>query len=452
MEFSAHRITRSKDLYVISITYIAALTGLLFGWFMSAISGAETSIQETFGLTNFWHGFTISIAVFGNLAGAISVGKPADSLGRKKMLLILGFLIGIASLGSALSPHWEVLVFFRLLGGAAAGGTTVLGPMYIAEVAPAHLRGRLVMLYQLNLVIGILLAFLGNYLIADWLSTNAWRWMLGIVTAPALFVTLLLGLIPPTPRWLVLKRRTNQARSIMAKLHPSGVTQSFEQIQQSIQQHQHQKESIFNNKYRFPLLLVIFIALFNQLSGIAAVMNYAPRIFQMGGFMAESALFQTILVGGTNLLFTVIAIPIIDRIGRRKLLVWGSLGMMLFLGLIAVNFSGYLLNSGFLVTFLLGFIACFAFSQGAVVWVLISEILPNKVRAKGQAVASFTHAITAAAITWIFPAFTNLGYGKTVIFGFFSLMMLAHLIFVVRYVPETKGKTLEEIQFDLGIQ
>ena len=445
--------TKQGRLYVLGMAFIASLVGLMFGWFMSIISGAEKPIQSEFALDGFWHGLTVSIAMFGTVLGAITVGKPADALGRKKVLVLLTVIFFIGSVGGAVAPNWHVLVASRFFGGLAVGASSVMGPMYIAEIAPAHIRGRMVMLFQFNIVLGSLLAFVSNYLVANWVGPEAWRVMLGIVAAPAFVSFLLMLAIPQTPRWLVLKQRHQEARDVLLRLgypEPEGL---INEIHDSLKQTSpRKKESIFARKYRIPVLLVLLIAVFNQLSGIPVVMNYSPRIFELAGFAAESALLQAIAVGVTNLVFTILAMFLIDRFGRKKLLIGGSVGMIVFLGLISMTLLSPTLGNYLLVVYFIGFIAFFASSQGAVVWVFVSEIVPNRVRAKGQSIGSFGLSLTSALLTWVFPYITqSVAHGGSIIFGTFAVLMAVQLVVFVLFFPETKGRSLEQIQQDLGI-
>mgnify|MGYP006279524531 CR=1 FL=1 len=432
---------------------IASLIGLLFGTFMAVISGVEKPIQDQFSLNGLWHGFTVSSALFGTILGSVIVGKPADLFGRKSVLMALAFLFTVASIGSALADSWLMFVSFRFMGGLAVGASSVLGPMYIAEIAPADLRGRLVMMYQFNIVLGILVALVLNYVIALVAGVHAWRWMLCVHTVPSLVLFFLLFIIPPTPRWLVFKGRHEEAGSILEKLGNAQPEKELELITWSLRNQGGKEEvSLRNPKYLTPIVFVVIIALFNQLSGIAAIMNYAPRIFEMAGFAAEMALMQALIIGAVNMVFTIMAIPLIDRFGRKKLLIWGAVGMVVFLGLVSANFYFAVTDNRFLVFYLVGFIAFFAFSQGAVVWVFISEIVPNKIRAKGQALGSFIHSTTSALLTWFFPMITEtIPHGGAIIFAVFALFMLLQIGVVQKFLPETKGKTLEEIQQSLGI-
>jgi sugar porter (SP) family MFS transporter len=324
--------------------------------------------------------------------------------------------------------------------------------MYIAEISPAKIRGKLVALQQFNVVTGILIAFLSNYLIAKTGLENSWRWMLGVETLPAALFFFLLFTIPRSPRWLVMHDRLDEAEAVLKRIGNPKYKEVLQDIINSIDQKTAKiKEPLFQKKYSLPIVTTILIAVFNQLSGINAIMYYAPRIFEMTGLGLNASLLQSVAIGVTNMLFTILALFTIDRFGRKKLLIVGSFGMIFFLGMIArsfylENFDGYSV-----MLYLVGFIAFFAYSQGAVIWVFISEIFPNKVRAKGQALGSFTHWFMAAAVSWIFPVAANspaIGGGNA--FAFFAVMMVLHLIFAWKIIPETKGKTLEQIQSEIS--
>jgi SP family xylose:H+ symportor-like MFS transporter len=430
---------------------VAALGGLLFGFDTAVISGAEGQLKELYHLDAFSHGFTVAIALIGTIIGSFSVGKPADRFGRRKVLFTLAILYFVSALGCALANSWLLFLISRLIGGLAIGAASVVAPMYIAEISPGHLRGRLVAVNQLNVVLGILLSFISNYLIAQWVSDQtAWRWMLGIVAVPsAIFFFLIFG-IPESPRWLVRAGRLEEARAVLKRLGEADPDRELGDIQRSLTiQPGGAQEALFQRRYARSVLLAFAIAMFNQLSGINALMYYAPRIFSMAGAEAGSALLQSIAVGGTNLLFTVLALFVIDRFGRRVLMLAGSVGYVLSLGTTAWAFYHYSSSftstgSRIVLASLLLFIASHAFGQGAVIWVFISEIFPNSVRAKGQAFGSFTHWFMAAAVSWTFPIIAQASGGTA--FAFFAVMMFLQLLWVVKVMPETRGGTLEQIE------
>jgi sugar porter (SP) family MFS transporter len=395
----------------------------------------------------------VAIALIGTIGGALAAGKPADHFGRKKSLLVVALLYMFSALGAAFAPNWISILIFRFLGGLAVGASSVIGPMYIAEIAPAHKRGRLVILFQLNVVTGILLAFVSNYLIALTELQHAWRWMLGVQALPAGLFFAMLFFIPETPRWLVMKKAKELATNTLIRLGFSDAETQIGAIEDSLSTEKHLRtEKLFTRKLRFPITLAILVAFFNQFSGINAIMYYAPRIFEIAGLDRTSSLFQSVSVGITNLIFTVLALFIIDRVGRKKLLIVGSAGMAVMLALVSAAFVTGKMGGMAVLTGLVGFIAFFGVSQGAVIWVFISEIFPNKVRAKGQALGSFTHWLLAALVSWLFPVlFVDNPLSTGMAFGFFALMMAVQLVVVGAFFPETKGKGLEQIQDELGL-
>ena len=431
---------------------VAALGGFLFGFDTAVISGVEKSIQQLWSLSDFAHGFTVASALIGTVIGSLLAGAPAEKYGRKKVLMAIGLLYLATSLVTALTPSWLPFVIFRFLGGIGVGASSVVGPMYISEISPAHSRGRLVALFQFNIVSGILLAFVSNYLL-NGISEESWRWMLGVQAIPSLLYFSLVFRVPESPRWLMKQKREEEARRVLGEIGEEEQVQAMNQIRESLESEQgKEEEKLFSGKYNKPIFYATALATFNQFSGINAIMYYAPRIFEMTGLAKDTALLQAISIGVTNMVFTLLAISVIDKFGRRSLLITGSFGMVLFLGLVAYafftgDFGGYLV-----MLYLVGFIAFFAFSQGAVIWVFISEIFPNKVRAKGQTLGSFTHWIMAAIISWTFPIFAESSQlGGAYAFSIFAFMMFLHLFFVWKVLPETKGQSLEGIQRSLGI-
>lgn len=425
---------------------IIALGGFLFGLDTAVISGAEQTIQELWELNVFEHGLTVSIALIGTVVGAMLGGIPTDRLGRKKTLFWIAVLFLVSAIGSALAIDWYSFLIFRFVGGLAVGCSSVTAPMYISELSPASHRGRLVAMFQFNVVLGILVAFVSNYLLQN-LGDNAWRWMLGIIAFPAAIFLVLILFIPESPRWLIVKRRLYEdAKDILQQINPQTANSEFESILASSNQSNRMDGSarLFSSRYAMPVTLAVLFAVFNQVSGINAIIYYAPRIFEMTGLGTDSALLSTVGLGVVNFVFTLLAMNFIDRYGRRTLMLIGSVGVILTLALVAnafytQNFSDYLVP-----VCLFAYIAFFAFSQGAVIWVFISEIFPNEVRAKGQALGSFTHWIMASLIAFAFPWITErLGGGNT--FMLFAVMMVFQLLFVWRIMPETKGKTLEQM-------
>jgi SP family xylose:H+ symportor-like MFS transporter len=439
-------------------TVIAALGGLLFGFDTAVISGTTKALQTVYGLSGFWLGFTVAGALIGTIFGSLAVGRPADTFGRRRVLFAIAVLYFVSAVGSGLAWSWSSFLFFRFLGGLAVGGASVVSPMYIAEISPAPLRGRLVAVTQFNIVLGILLAFFSNYVVAQLgLGAAEWRWMFGVEALPAAAFFFLLFLTPASPRWLVARKRADEARAVLARMgtDAGGVEEEIATIETSLDlEHHSLREPFFREAYRGPILLAVAIAAFNQLSGINAVLYYAPEIFRRAGAGQDSALLQSVLVGGINLLFTMAAMLVIDRFGRRKLMIVGSVGYILSLGSTAWAFYRYgteFTAAGSLIVLvsLLVFIASHAFGQGAVIWVFISEIFPNRIRARGQALGSFTHWFMAAVISWTFPMIAQASGGHT--FAFYAAMMVLQLIWVLRVMPETKGIPLEDIQKRLGI-
>ncbi len=432
--------------YPVRIALIAALGGFLFGFETAVISGAEKTIQGLWSLSSFWQGFTVAASLIGTVMGSIIAGKPAQVYGRKKVLLVIAIMYLLSAIGCASSSVWIIFITFRFIGGIAVGASSVVGPMYISEIAPANLRGRLAGSFQLNIVAGIFIAYLTNFLFVD-LGDNAWRWMLGIMVIPAGLFWILVRTIPESPRWLILAHRDNEAIPVLEKLGEVDVPAAIAAIRASVTD---TTERLFQKKYRKPILFAVILAMFNQLSGINAIIYYAPRIFEMAGFDKAQSYLQPVYIGAANLLFTLLAMSFIDRFGRKKLLLIGSVGMIFFLGMTALAFNGGA-NSNVIV-YLIGFIAFFAFSQGAVIWVFISEIFPNSVRSQGGSLGSFTHWIMAAGISWTFPVIVEgSSKGGFYSFVFYSFMMLLHLVFVWKFLPETKGRSLETIQKELGI-
>jgi sugar porter (SP) family MFS transporter len=436
--------------YPVRVSLIAALGGLLFGFETAVISGAEKTIQQLWHLDSFWQGFTVASSLIGTVIGSIIAGIPAQKFGRRATLKMIAVLYLISAIGCTLSSIWILFITFRFIGGIAVGASSVVGPMYISEIAPAKQRGRLAGSFQLNIVAGIFIAYLTNFLFVG-MGENSWRWMLGIMVIPAGLFALLLRTIPESPRWLVLNNRDEEAEKIFAK---TGEPDAAKLVREEHELSKHgTKESLFNGKYKKPIFFAVLLAMFNQLSGINAILYYAPRIFEMAGFDKAHAYLQPVYIGAANLLFTLLAMLFIDRFGRKTLLIIGSVGMIVFLALTANAFRGDISGSSFVLVYLIGFIAFFAFSQGAVIWVFISEIFPNSVRSQGGSLGSFTHWIMAAIISWTFPIIVeHSANGGFYSFVFYSTMMLLHLFFVVKFLPETKGKSLENIQKELGIE
>lgn len=434
--------------YPVRIAWIAAMGGFLFGFETAVISGAEKTIQQLWSLSPFWQGFTVASSLIGTVLGSMIAGSPAQKFGRKKVLTAIALMYLLSALGCAFSTLWVLFIFFRFLGGIAVGASSVVGPMYIAEISPANLRGRLAGSFQLNVVLGIFVAYLTNFLFVG-LGENSWRYMLGVMMIPAGIFAVLVRTIPESPRWLVLQHRVGEAIPIMQRLGEKDPDKAIAAIKGSVSE---QLQSLFQKKYSKPILFAVLLAMFNQLSGINAIIYFAPRIFEMAGADQSTAYLQPVYIGAANLFFTMLAMTMIDRFGRKTLLIIGSVGMIIFLGLTAIAFNSADRAGQPVILYLIGFIAFFAFSQGAVIWVFISEIFPNDVRSQGGALGSFTHWIMAAIISWTFPIIVQGSEkGGYYSFLFYSVMMALHLLFVWRLLPETKGKTLENIQQEMGI-
>lgn len=435
----------------------AALGGLLFGFDTAVISGTTDQLREVFSLTANTLGFTVAAALIGTVIGALGAGRPSDKLGRRRTLHWVAVFYFASAIGCSIAWDWYSLLAFRLLGGLAVGASSVVSPMYIAEISPARFRGRLVAITQFNIVLGMLVAYMSNYLIAQLKLGNAeWRMMFGVEALPAALFFLLLFSTPCSPRWLVAQGRRADAVAVFNALGAESVANEVADIEASLALERHSiQEPLLQQTYKQPILLAVAIATFNQLSGINALMYYAPHIFKMAGAGADSALLQAVAVGGTNLVFTMGALLVIDHFGRRKLMIAGSIGYIVSLAATAVAFYQYGTNfssfgSMIVLVSLLVFIASHALGQGVVIWVFLSEIFPNRVRARGQALGSFTHWFFAALISWTFPVVAEISGGH--VFAFYSAMMVLQWIWVVRVMPETKGVPLEEIQKRLGIE
>jgi len=436
--------------YLIKGSIVAALGGLLFGFDTAVIAGTTHALTETYRLSHALLGVTVSAALWGTILGAMFAGIPGDRYGRRDSLRVMAVLYLISALGCAFAWDWYSLVFFRFIGGLGIGGSSVLGPMYIAEIAPAKWRGRLVGLFQFNVVFGILLAYFSNYLIGlAGFGAAEWRWKLGVSGVPAAFFMLMLFGIPRSPRWLVKKGHVAAARDVLRLTGEPNFEEELQDIVTSIDaEHGHGDEPLFTRKYRVPIFLAVTIGMFNQLSGINAILYYLNDIFAQAGFSKVSSDRQAVAIGATNLLFTMIAMSVIDRVGRKTLLLVGSVGLAISLAGVAVIFA-MRTHQELLVWLLVAFIACFAFSQGAVIWVYLSEVFPNRVRAKGQSLGSFTHWVMNAAISGIFPSVAAMS--KAAPFAFFAAMMALQFFVVLFTYPETKRITLEQMQKKMGI-
>ncbi len=436
---------------LIKSTVVAALGGLLFGFDTAVISGTTGSLTSVYRLTPGLLGVTVSAALIGTIVGAMFAGIPGDRYGRRDSLRVLAILYVLSALGCAFAWNWDALVVFRFIGGLGIGGSSVLGPMYIAEIAPAAWRGRLVGVFQFNVVAGILLAYLSNFLISvqHFAINMEWRWKLGIAAAPAAIFLALLFAIPRSPRWLVKKQRIPEARSVLQLIGEENYEQELQEIILSIDaEHGHADEPLFSSKYRLPIFLAITVGMFNQLSGINAILYYLNDIFAAAGYSQISGDVQAVAVGLTNLIFTVIAMSVIDKFGRKKLLLVGAVGTAICLAGVALIFTANR-HRNLLLWLLVGFIASFAFSQGSVIWVYLSEVFPNRVRAKGQSLGSLTHWLTNAIISFAFP--TVAAWSKSIPFAFFAAMMVLQFFVVLFIYPETSGVTLEQMQKKLRV-
>ena len=422
---------------------VAALAGLLFGFDTVVISGADKKLQTLWNSSDGFHGAVVmAMALWGTVAGAIFGGFPTQRFGRKQTLLGIGILYTLSAVGSALANDPITFAAFRFIGGLGVGISTIAAPAYISEIAPAKQRGRLVGLYQFSLVSGILLAFISNYLLSG-IGENDWRWMMGVEAFPAFIYTLLCLGIPKSPRWLITKNRLDEAKGIYSQIDPEGSFDNLVSEMNEDNSKENNNESIFQSKYRFPLQLAFLVAFFNQLSGINAFLYYAPRIFEEGGLGESTSLLSSIGIGVTNLIFTFIGISLIDKLGRRQLMYFGSFGYIISLSLVSCAF--FFQWGGLLIPiFLFLFIAAHAIGQGAIIWVFISEIFPNHLRNAGQSFGTSVHWVLAAIIPSFVPLlFGSIGAG--VVFLIFALFMVFQLVFVHYMMPETRGISLEKL-------
>lgn len=432
---------------------VASLGSFLFGFDTAVISGATEALRGHYALDSQQLGFTVASALIGTIVGSLAVGGPLESRGRRPVLRALAVLYVVSALGCGLAWSWAALVAFRFLGGVAIGGSSVAAPMYIAEISPPEVRGRLVALSQLNIVVGILVAYLSNSLVelaVGGPDSGAWRVMLGAPVVPAVaFYLLTLGM-PESPRWLIARGRRDDAEGVLRLVGADRPAAVVADVVASLgAESSAATEPFFTAKYRRPILLALMVATFNQVSGINALIYYTADIFAMAGAGRASALLQSVVIGVTNLVFTLVAMSVIDRVGRKRLLLIGSLGLSacLFVAAWALSTGA----GGVLVlASLIGYIAFFAFSQGAVIWVYLAEIFPNRVRARGQALGSFTHWVWAAAVSWTFPVVAEASGGLP--FVIFGVLMLVQFVAVAALLPETKGVSLEAIQRQLGIE
>ncbi len=438
-------MNQSKLLYW-SIT--VALAGFLFGFDTVVISGAEQALSEMwghytlFGSASLFHGIVVmSSALWGTVIGALFGSIPTDKWGRKRTLIVIGVLYTISAIGSAFVSDPWAFAFFRFIGGLGVGASTIAAPAYVSEIAPAEKRGRLVAMYQFNIVFGILVAFLSNWLLAGTGGEHAWRWMIGIEALPALVYTLMVLSIPMSPRWLIMKGRYDEAREVLQQIDPSRDINGI--IEMGKEDNAHKSESLWLPKFRLVVVLAFLIAFFNQMSGINAFLYYAPRIFELAGLEQSAALLSSVGVGAVNLIFTLIGLSLIDKVGRKTLMYICSFGYIISLGLISVAFMQQWQGSAIPLLFFL-FIAAHAIGQGTVIWVFISEIFPSHLRAEGQSLGSSTHWVLAAAIPAAIPFLFDT-IGASWVFVIFTAMMVLQLLFVIFMMPETKGVPLEQL-------
>jgi MFS transporter, SP family, arabinose:H+ symporter len=425
-------------------TVTVALAGLLFGLDVAVISGAEQTIQKLWNLSDWIHGLAISIALWGTVVGAAFGNFPANNLGRKKTLIWIGIIFLVSSIGAAVANDVYIFMFFRFLGGLSIGASSVVAPVYISEIAPAKHRGKMVIAFQMSIVAGILIAYACNYVLQNAMGENGWRWMLGIVAIPSLLFSILMVYTPESPRWLLLYKKDDAAAKEILQITEDNVEAKINEIKNSLSNNTKQ-ENLFSGKFGKPLLLAFLIAFFNQLSGINAIIYFAPRVFEMAGLGRDSAFLSTAGIGIINLVFTILGGFLIDRLGRKTLMYIGSIGYIISLALVAYAFQTG--NSNLITPFIFMFIAAHAIGQGAVIWVFISEIFPNSVRAKGMSFGSLTHWVFAALISQVFPFFAeNKNVGPAKIFAFFCVMMILQLLFVWKMMPETKGTSLEDLE------
>lgn len=439
---------------IIRWSLTVALAGFLFGFDTVVISGANLPIKQLWNTTPFFHGtFIMSMALWGTVFGALFGGIPTNEWGRKKTLFWIGVLYFVSAVGSAVAPDPYTFSFFRFIGGVGVGASSVAAPTYISEITSSKNRGKFVALYQFMIVFGILIAFISNYLLAGVGGSNDWRWMLGVEGIPAFFYCILILGVSKSPRWLYLKKQDREgALAILRQIDPATAEQRMNEIASDIKP-QTEHPHFFSGKYSKPIMLAFLIAFFNQLSGINFILYYAPELLEMAGLAAKDSLFNSISIGGINMIFTFAGLYLIDRIGRRALMFIGSVGYIISLALTA--FAFYVgIEPGYLLAFILLFIASHAVGQGAVIWVFISEVFPNQVRAYGQSLGTGTHWVFAALITLLTPLFIDrkegiFGDNPWPVFAFFAFMMVLQLLFVWKLMPETKGKSLEELAKEL---
>ncbi len=440
---------KNRKLFFWALT--SALAGFLFGFDTVVISGAEQTIQTVWGLSSFMHGLATSAALWGTVIGALLGGIPTEKFGRRKTLISIGVLYFVSAVGSGVAPEEYFFMISRFIGGLGVGAATVASPLYISEIAPAARRGRLAGLFQFNIVFGILVAYVSNVLIKTFMDPAvAWRWMLGVEAIPALLYSIFCFGLPESPRWLITHAgKREEGIDVFRRINPDYSEAQLSELADRVEQSLGEKATaakFFTARLKTPILLAFLVAFFNQLSGINAILYFAPRIFEWTGLGEQAALLQSVGIGVTNLVFTYAGLWMIDRLGRRVLLYIGSFGYIASLGLCSWAFAT---ETYAIVPFcVFAFIAAHAVGQGAVIWVFISEIFPNRARAAGQSFGSFIHWFFAASLTLVFPKMAA-ALSPAIVFGFFCFMMVLQLVWVKTMVPETKGVSLEDIQKQL---
>jgi sugar porter (SP) family MFS transporter len=440
----------SINSHVVKSTIVGALGGLLFGFDTAVISGTTSALTQVYHLTPALLGVTVSSALAGTVIGAMGAGIPGQKFGRRDSLRVMAIFYVLSAIGCAFAWSWPALIFFRFIGGLGIGGSSVLGPMYIAEIAPAEWRGRLVGFFQVNIVVGILLAYISNAIIGSMhLGAHEWRWMFGVSAIPAVAFLITLFVIPRSPRWLVTQSNLEEALSV---LRLTGVPQAKEELDEIVASVHLERagtaDPLFSRQYLKPIIIAFTVGMFSQLSGINAVLYYLNDIFALAGATKLSGNLQAIAVGATNLVFTLLAMSVIDKFGRKKLLLIGTVGLAICLTLISYVFYTHT-HLNWLVWLLMLFIASFAMSQGAVLWVYISEVFPNRVRSKGQSLGSSSHWVWNVLISLLFPIMAKSSGAYP--FMFFAAMMVVDFILVFFYYPETSGISLEKMQHKFGI-
>ena len=436
--------------HVVKSTVVGALGGLLFGFDTAVISGTTQSLTAQFHLSAGMLGFTVASALWGTVLGAITAGIPGQKYGRRDSLRVMAFFYVVSALGCAFAWNIQSLIVFRFIGGLGIGGSSVLGPMYIAEIAPPKWRGRLVGFFQVNIVVGILIAYISNFVIAAiHLGAVEWRWQLGVSAVPAMLFLIMLFFIPRSPRWLTTQSRLDEAYAVLELTGVEYPQAELEEIKQSLHLDLNGKQdSLWSRKYLLPIFLAWTVGMFCQLTGINAILYYLNDIFSLAGASKMSGNLQAIAVGAMNLVATLLAMSVIDKFGRKKLLLFGTVGLALCLTVIGELFRTHS-HLNMLVWLLMIYIALFAISHGAVVWVYISEVFPNRVRAKGQSLGSSAHWITNAVISLVFPIFAK--SSSSTPFLFFAVMMVLDFFIILFYYPETAGVSLEKMQHVVGV-